>query len=58
MCLGPADENRDKFEMEVFGPLFLEIEVETELDGKMVETALGQGYMFRFLVQSDKDYDT
>lgn len=52
-----TDKNRDQFEKEIYGPLYLELEVETHQDSKMVEMAVG-AYAFRFLAQTQKDFDT
>jgi len=52
-----ADRNKDQFEKEVYGPLFLELEVENAQDSRMVDAALGNN-AYRFLCQTQKDFDT
>jgi hypothetical protein len=57
LATAPTDRNRDQFEKEVYGPLFLELEVENAQDSRMVDAALGTN-AYRFLCQTQKDFDT
>ena len=50
-------DNADRFESEIFGPLCMEVSVQSKDAAAMVEGALGRDKLL-FLVTNDRDYDT